>query len=306
MRPFVGGPPTLLLASKGVSSLTVSQHRFLASVPFRAAAGAPLNGGAPGAPPSSGGSPGGPSPPLADCSEGPQGPPLSAAEGWEEVGDSLEEQHHLFGDKFVEAPVPLDEYGSPSYRPPVKVELRRGPQGAPREAPLGAPRGAPRGAPSVGERRQFDPLSEDLDLDIMPSGGPPERGPPKGPPEGPLGGPRGAVTTAEGAELIETESPIAKATHAARMPRAVWERLSPQHLHTQQQLIRARTPEAILEIVAAAAETVGGTGYGGAPVLQQQQDRQTQQQEQQQKQQQHVLQQQLGCRRCLAWMLSTL
>ena len=143
----------------------------------------------------------------------------------------------------------------------------------------GAPGGAPEtlGAPE-GPPLPPDPFQDDPDLDPVSGGGPPE-GPPVGPLQdregpldvrlgGPLGGPldgRPAAGEGSEAELIETESPIARATHAAGMPRGVWERLSPQHLHTQQQLLRAKTPEAVLEAVAAAAGAVGGPFAVGPP-----------------------------------------
>lgn len=66
------------------------------------------------------------------------------------------------------------------------------------------------------------------------------------------------IQKTEEAEMIETEGPIARATHMAGMPRALWERLAPQHLHTQQRLLRARTVDDILAAVGAALEIVGG------------------------------------------------
>ncbi|KAL8426620.1 hypothetical protein ACSSS7_008050 [Eimeria intestinalis] len=72
-----------------------------------------------------------------------------------------------------------------------------------------------------------------------------------------------AVAAAEG-EIEETDTPEALATHAAGMQREVWERLQPQHLRTQQLLLRARNPEDLLATVRDALNSVGAPDTAAA------------------------------------------
>ncbi|KAL8273943.1 hypothetical protein Esti_002122 [Eimeria stiedai] len=71
------------------------------------------------------------------------------------------------------------------------------------------------------------------------------------------------AAAAEG-ETVETDTPEALATHAAGMQREVWERLQPQHLRTQQLLLRARSPEDLLAALGDALTSVGASAAAAA------------------------------------------
>lgn len=62
--------------------------------------------------------------------------------------------------------------------------------------------------------------------------------------------------------VVSPAEPSAVASHLAKMPGDLWQRLAPHHLQLQQGLIRTKDSGQVLDLLAAAFEAVGGDGGG--------------------------------------------